>query len=89
MGKSEGEGPPEEKETVKCPYCRWSGSFKSFGKTHMPKKHRRIMLKNLAKARAASRKSRRSGGKKASKQTRSGRSVVSVHRGQTITIKVV
>lgn len=37
---------------MKCPYDRWTGSFKSYGK-HMAAKHRRIMLKNLAKARKA------------------------------------
>ena len=34
---------------MKCPHCRWTGPFKSFG-GHMAAKHRRIMLKNLKKA---------------------------------------
>lgn len=34
---------------MKCPHCRWTGSFKSYG-SHQASKHRRIMLKNLRKA---------------------------------------
>lgn len=42
---------------MKCPYDRWTGPFKSYGK-HMAAKHRRIMLRNLAKARRAPRRRR-------------------------------
>jgi len=40
---------------MRCPYCRWTGPFKSFGR-HQWKKHKARVQRNLAKARRAPRK---------------------------------
>lgn len=44
---------------MKCPYCSWTGPFRSFGR-HQWKKHKARVQRNLAKARRASKRRRKS-----------------------------
>ena len=70
---------------MKCPYCRWTGPFKSFGR-HQWKKHKARVQRNLAKARRASKRSRKSGKSRspsaASRKARSSQGDAWVRKGK-------
>ena len=75
---------------MKCPYCRWTGPFRSFGR-HQWNKHKARVQRNLAKARKASRRKSRSSKGDAVVQKQKGRgkgSYVLRKGGATITITV-
>lgn len=69
---------------MKCRYCSWTGPFKSSG-SHMAAKHRRILLKNLKKARSASSRRKASATRTRNRSVQAGESLPrkgSVHRGR-------